>query len=892
MTVERIHSNQLKTFNLVAFPYIDRKGRYMNQERLLLKDPHDSLLKYQVQRLRPDSEITALKSKKRAGQATVRKDIPGFRVHSLGIHILCQLATFFTLGAVCKSFSVKLGKKKVYVNTNSYDKWRKLNGEALSALNVVRNPLSRFDKPKAFREEINNIHSLLRTPIEKRHAIAPGITTSKDPFELTSIALAWAKNRIESVNSRQHEPSQDNLAYRLAAFYILLSARVERACTEKVLRISDSVVAHNRRNPQEEDKKVVYMATGNPEEPYVAKEIHPTDALSSIDHPNNPIKAKLLVNEIGKKNPKLWSEFIRFLNDPVNFGSLLSTEEERLFRELEVHINSIAHAMQDQFTTESPGPQILPELKIAYAKLARSGQLNDQNINSEEASSSASLLAAFQLLRYGIISSDNDMVTLKIDLEDRSPLLCKFKISDENLFEDQELKLSYDPAYVTPLSGKLLGETHSPVSKEALEFVSQYQQLSTELKDIFEKLVQKQVESSLNRDNKKDKEALIQELLNDYREALEAAHAGMNQNLPPQEIPQQQAYLDFFTNFQFPSLANIGNYFLDGLNNFQLPFFGIDINRSIQHIARNFNQTKSRQFAEIPAKPLIAAKPEKWRKDIEHLFKLSDLLQRIGRLIKSRYLTKYEQQCVGGIEFLANGKIKVKFDNDSHSRKRRSEKEHLRITKKYFPDITVSYPGKRKEEPRMDQEVVANGQLYGQDFILSLYHVPHSNAGRGSCCVGALAQAVWGKYDPVTGEAIGPDESLNAALIQQIRNAVAQYIEDNATKFFKYVEVGGNGPLQCEVDTPESKMQAVLNHTAAIRNEEYFCIADLDAFSKIVGSPIHVISTDDIRLNKNGSLRMNKINDHYDSKVINLKLTGAHYDHMRPKKIGIKPIGA
>src|SRR5262249_55513892 len=139
----------------------------------------------------------------------------------------------------------------------------------------------------------------------------------------------------------------------------------------------------------------------------------------------------------------------------------------------------------------------------------------------------------------------------------------------------------------------------------------------------------------------------------------------------------------------------------------------------------------------------------------------------------------------------------------------------------------------------------------------------------------------FGNFDKSSGELLGPDFSCHENTLQAIRFAAAGYMKDHPEEFIDVIE-GNNKQISSVI----MRAQQIEDLSKGV----WFEKSELLAISSIVQRPIHILVDEKIRKNKNGSIAMEVINDHWDTNPIYLCMEGNHFDCMIPKRIGVQPI--
>lgn len=865
--------NQDLSYQLINSAYL-KNGKVNTQKRLIFDPGHVHF--YQVQRPQPDR--IGSKNKK---SPNYHEHILGIRVHTFAEHFFLNLLTAITFGCVKpKSLAVRLNGTTVFVNSESYRKWRNINGEALSSMGLLQ-PIdigNRFRQRVQVRHEIIYLLRYLQNeiPQPRRH---PSITSSNDPFEMASAALKWAE-RLTSTNYQFQGLSNEEkktALYRVASFFILLSARIERDCEGDYLRISDSVTAHNRRKRNERNEtKTVYELALDKDKGYKTRKFYTADALSSISTRNDPITAKKLLNSLGKRGVDAWSKFlIALIKNPIRIN-----KGDKISSALAKHIEMISKALQEQFTEENPAPTVISALKNSYAELAQSGLVTDINKRGQEAKSAVALLASFNLLKEMEIVRNGEFTNAAINYRGNPSLHLTF--SNILAFEEKPREFADAVSHLDVGQKDVLTQLIFLIFREGVPkeraFMAMYPQLSVEQSKEFLKII---------------------DLLK-----------------LPCFAPQINALSGKFDNEHHSKCSNEALQFAEWHQRLSFEDQRGFEKFLIAKIESTMIEPKKREIFIAD----FASQQEINIKTVEEFYTYLEKLERVGRLVDKRYLENNLERCLENLEinnfdnfaFPLNNMepppVHITADRPPLNlllKERRSAEEQLRMINTYFPKagLKALLPN-RKEPPRFDLRGSELRKLLNkQQYYKTLFHIVPNKAGDGDCSPGALAQGAFGKYHIASGECIGPDYSDNVAITQLIRNAIAQYMIDNNEQFQQYVEIVQKNRrlkgLQAKEDTTEAREKAVIHQAREIRGDvpqinlngdrikPWLGMTEFKAISEILGRPVHILEDKKIVLDQNGAIEMNKINDHYDAEPIYILLTEGHTELMLPKRQGI-----
>lgn len=823
--------NSSDCFKFVTHDWV-KNGKARHEKRLVFSDPSNRVLTAQVERFRKDELLARIPSEDPAASGLIQ----GIKVHSKAMHIFCEILKILTFGIVTRSIKVKIDNQVVYISLKSYEKWRHLNGETISALGVVQT-LRHKSVARERTVEIQKLVELLKTPLPKRTQIKPSITTARDPFQLVSIALKWAEIRMNLSIKRTHiHPEKyERVKHQLAAFYILLTSKIETDCEGELLRLSDQVTVTDKLITDAEAARLIESDSSklSAKELKQLSKIQPVyasyegqiyqsfintdpDTFSSPQQGNNPLAAKRCMIAYGKRIEDRWSAVIDELLKPAtaNENPRFSTQEGKEFFG---HIARLGVALRQQFNKTDALPSMMPAFKQTFLLMAKRNLINEDNLYSPSLAKGVGTLTALELLSHSSVQvNEDDTAVLTCTVDDETPIVVTYP--NDHYFSDKALKKSYEVPYINAFGGLLSGE-HAPLcTREALEFSMAYAALQPEEVFLLNEFISRRLKAQLSK-NKMS--------LGTVAETFEKELTQM------QFSPLHLKFQEFFT-------ARTGSIY----NGDFKPYL------NIKNLAAD--------------------------------------LEKIGGLIAARYWS-----CVGNIFTeavdIGNQGQAIVDEKELEAVKKltRSPAQQAETIKKYFGNMEIALPQARTE-PQIDKAFEDPSKLNNKDLLNMLFSKPKSCAATGHCCVGALAQAVFGKYEPGTGKPMGQDFSRDGAIIKKIRQAVSKYMLEHPDDFVDLVP--------CESDDPLRRKLFVGTRAHQILGNEWFGTAELMAFSCIVGRPLYVLQANSLssaswHLTKEGSITWDsKFNTHFDADPIYLMLSGGHYDHMRPKRIGKKMI--
>lgn len=865
----------------VSIIHDERKifGISIKEKRLVFQDPHGKLLNHQVKRWRPEKNQVDTKKENKGL-------ISGIKVHSKAIHILCQVLYVLSLGYLNKSISVVLEGKRIYLNTNSLQKWRRLNHEALLSLEILKSS-SRKDLAKVRQEELTALNALLKLLPKDRPKRKKTIIECSDSFEIASTAIQLARAKVGAGNIPNVDREKlESATYAIAAFYILLTSEIKvPACGEEMLEVGMRNMARNfaasedelarltdagnenlenkikeleeRRKELEEHnqdatavKKLEHKARldlnlfGSIREVYEDTQegvkrrfFNKTpDLFSSLQTRNNPVQAKKLLDEILKNNEKFALSFTStLLNSTIkDKGSVGSSAQEKEFFQ---HIMSLGTALKEQFTPQDPGALLKYVMQSSFVQILpiikKEEQTEDLNLFYK-----IGTLTAWNLLKSPstITHGSDGSQTLTCVIEEPHTLSMRFP--PKNFFDNQECSLSSKLPFINALAGKLIGEDKdTPICyNEAFDFVRAFKELFPEEVIVLEEIVKRMTLNPLeNEKGHKAPETILKELGNELGKGRS-------------EIARD------FSNARQQRLSEFGEYY---------------------HTCPPYDEEAFDQLASLYTK-----------------------LEKMGELIYYRYLTRYLNEFLEKIDFEDNGKIKINPSlYEGTLQVRRTPEEHKKMIKTYFPNFTI--PQMQKKEPPQFKPR-ENLRLASEDYLSHLFtklvnHVGSSGIG-GSCCVGALAQGIFKSEDA----------SSKREYILAIRNAASNYMKAHPEQFFGLFLGEGDYTndkrisILSEVKNPSDSQKRELNqlqtekvfrYANGIAGTDYFSHAALKAISLIIERPIYVVVEEQghipYKLESNGEIMMGmKINPEINGEVLYLHLNDIHYHGLKPKRVG------
>lgn len=256
-------------------------------------------------------------------------------------------------------------------------------------------------------------------------------------------------------------------------------------------------------------------------------------------------------------------------------------------------------------------------------------------------------------------------------------------------------------------------------------------------------------------------------------------------------------------------------------------------------------------------------------------------IESVGELISKRYLSGRLNDFISSIEFDFLGKVSSINHLDSFEPLlTRSANEHRLITERYLPGLNAPLRP-RKMSPRFDRTKDKN-------FLFAdLFHRILPKDPTGSCCVGALAQGIGGKYNPITGSSLSLDYSQDLTWINALRKGAADYMRDHPQEFFDYVD--GTDKMK-SVNDRASKIGP--NFANFWLEDGWFTLAEIKAVSSIIGRPIHIITRykSHFRLTPEGEIESIKINNHFNHEILYLYFSNPHYYLLSPRRSATIPL--
>lgn len=806
-------------FAIVPHVFI-RKGKVDQQERLVFKDPQEKMLQYQIERWKKSEEIAVIHSK----DIKEESKIEGIRLLTKLEHVCFTILRIITLGFVVKSFDIVLGNRKIYVDLGSYEKFRKYNGLDLNNLGIMQKA-GFFNICQVRRKELLALEQLLKAKLDKRPHFESSITTAKDMNEMFKCAMNWASMRIRLIPKGKMLSSQksvlDKIHHQLAAFYIIMHSKIDPGCIdgaylsiskaglkevaayphaislEEIEKINAKKPAERTKIEEEKLKKIRIVhelgTNRHTQQGHTAQILvtHP-DPLSSPLTPNDPVRAKELLQQLVKAQDNFYTQFAQHLLSPIlkQHVPIRNSAESREFRS---HIESMGKALQELYGNYNAATEkaIASTLKSSFLKLANLKIFNEDNLYMIHDISSVH--AAWLLFS----NAEFDRKKIKFSPDEDNEFTLRISSSQSFLDLTTSTNTPFSLCDGSPLTGFFNGEAGS----------------------IFTALTHSDLTNLLKQ---------------------------IKQLSPTQKLAIENKFI------------------LDA-----------------EATANDSPLTDNRLKEELSKKMKTTIND----KDFAVVKKVYNQLERVGLLIRDRFLGKYKEELEANIEFNSDGQIAtVKNSQTSVPLVRRSDEEHAQIIATYFPGKNIPLP-ERQIAPCFDPAVDNMRNLSGKKCIDALFHNPRSHGSAGNCCTGALAQAVFGQYDSITGQLLGEDVSRNSPLIRQIRQAIGNYMKSNPEDFLDVID--------CSSSDMSIKREYVLRRANLImQSTEWLTSVEIKAFSHIVGRPIHIIRSENIRINKSTNMIRTtaEFNNHFDAEPIYLYLENeSHYDHLRPRRIGSIP---
>lgn len=864
-------SNLSPAFSLLTYSH---KKNGETEKRVHISDPHNLLLTQQVEIWKP---ATPLSECLRTNKNLEAKKV-GIRVHGKVVALLFRILQFITFNQVKKCFTATLGDKIIYVNTSSYLMWRKLNGEALSVLQphkkITNSPRSCY-----WAEELNALHQMLLTPLGERPQFAPTIASATTPFQAASLALTRAQATLKRMKA---DPS---LKFQLAAFYLLLPSKLGSDCGGEFLEINPSLLARDHHisiekweelnnKPVEEltpkEKKLMHRTRllFDPKKDKRKISYIRQDLFTSAMKAAKPVEAKKILIEATKKNPKF---FVNYFKYAFNCGNVDNNHE---FAAFHAHIIKMGKALA-QFHDKDPSLGIRASFALVLPKVIEF--LKEKNLISENSIYTrpglpTSILAALHILEkatvsnlkegYLVESAVTDEVNLSLIIPEYDPLV------------DAEQAQAFSSKPLSPLSGRLVGE---PLKFDKAPYLEAVEVVRALKHDLFEEekfLLKKLVEAFA-----------LTPLIDRSSNEEKIAHALTHEPQAPvthiERTPGEAAREE-------PSLvAKLAQA------------FGWKHAAKRTHGERNQEPALPKNlkdsFLEIKKKRLEAlgiGAPAEWDEStFQQILKLAKKIVQIGHVLHVRFWQPEGQSLCNSVVFDDEGNLaSFKPPSVPGGKVKRSSQNHADSLTKYF-GITLPQTT-RQSEPALDKNNQNDNALIRSSnssaLVNALFYIPHSYGSAGSCCVGALAQALFGTYNGQRNRFEGEDPSRNNALIAKIREGVARYIKEHPEEFLDLLTEGNDFHQGA---SHEEKLRALDSLCYSIvHTNKWFTDLELKAFSSIVGRPIHAIR-DQIDFDKQkGTIKMLKINDFFDEAPIYLYQQGSHIDQMIPKRVGFENI--
>jgi hypothetical protein len=473
--------------------------------RLEFFDPHansdqpmtkqEALLNFQVYRFRKNAQ---------GGLSP----IPGIRVNSKSYHFLSQILFFLSLGYICKSFQVSLNGRIHFINMNSYNKWRDQNGDALVSLGVIIKS-DRKQMPFARKKEILNLVKLLSTPKDQRQKLEQSISTGVNAFEIAEHALKLADKKVELLKRICTEETLEKTRYELAAYYILVSSRIEQGCTE-VLRVSHHYITVDS-NPTDQDAERLANSTpqttlsdSDKEAAETIKKVKieeavsfdpsriqilrkKTDLFQDVYQGTYPVQAKKLLNQLAAGSDGFYKTFANLIANPIcGLSPVFSSPAEKALYE---HIQCLGRALRTQFTSYNTNEVILSALKSGFRQLAKENLFDEDTVL--EFGRAFSTLAALRLLSSAEAKQDDNEKRNRITCQTDDQHVLSFTFP-KGKYIDTDSNQPYFPAYLTPLSGCLRNdgiENNFATADEIFKLIQEMPLLGEKDRNILDQLV-------------------------------------------------------------------------------------------------------------------------------------------------------------------------------------------------------------------------------------------------------------------------------------------------------------------------------------------------------------------------------------------------------------------
>lgn len=890
-------------------------GIHVKDTRLVFQDPSGKLLTHEVKRWHPEKNQVESKQ----GEKGL---IVGIKTHTKATHVFYEVLYYLTFGLIKKSIQIVLDNKKIYLSSGSLQKWRRLNSETLLSLGILQ-PSNSKNFAKIRQEELTALNQLLKTPLQKRPERKKAVVECCDSFELAAKALMRAKAKMNAganLNPNMDNKQVKNATHAIAAFYILLNAEIKLpACGQEVLQIGERLEVQNFAASEEKLRKladmgrdeldnriaslenerklminqgkdvaqitkqetkarqdlqlfetirVVYEDTGNE---IKRRFLNKTpDLFSSLQTRNNPVLAKKLLNEIFKENEDFALNFTDKIIDFFMKGKEISgkqTREKKFFH----HILSLGQALQEQFTPRDPGLILKNIMQNSLFKTV--SIMTEENLYDGEQRlvHQIGTLSAWQLLKSTTEAKMgfDGSKTFTCNIGD---ILLPINFPHSNFYDNVECTKQAPLPFINALAGKFPCDD----PKTPLCYYEAYD-----------------IARSINQELFKEEVIILEEIVKRL-------------NLNPLEGEKNHVKPDAIISQIWKEL--------------------IHSRRTESEFKNNFLTSREERLVEYGHVEFEEVYAEDAFKGLITLYKK---LERIGKLISYRYLSKYINEFTKGITFNENGKSEINFEYlDELVTIPRTQEDHQKITKKYFPNFPIPQPLPRKQPPKFQQREYLN--FAASSYLDTLFtKVSNNPVGSGNCCVGALAQGIFKDQNACS----------NGTFLTKIRKAAQAYMNDNPRQFFNsgLFEDAKNTPQdfrynalvakkaekgltpeeelelkklkdsrykaliakKClspkeELELEELKIKKVQAYANSISGTEYFSLAAIKAISFIIGRPIYIVDEQSghtpYKLTQDKSIEMFKVNDQIDGEILYLHLNGIHYSSIYPKRIGTQKI--
>ncbi|MFV0340741.1 MAG: OTU domain-containing protein [Parachlamydiaceae bacterium] len=340
----------------------------------------------------------------------------GIRRHHKVTALVLRILSMLSCGAFNKVVTVRLDDRTIYVNKNSYLKWRQIQGGALLAFGVQLRANGAGTNAE-IANEIRAIHSNF-----ERRNYRPDyrfITDAEDPFSMYEAATKQAEWKIRESTGKGPLVEGDvgygvyrEIRLQLATFYAFTFAKKEAGC---IPFVSFSPKARAADGTAELDEN---------------EEFKP-DLCSSEENKVNPFLIKDQIDILINRNFNDWKAHETAIMGPL-FDELPLCETE-----IEVELlTQLKLISEHQRVFDVPGHQTL--LKNAYdetyGELVVNQWLTDENsVNFLP----ATVLAAYHLLKNGALDQDllllNNGVALQSTFEESELTLLSGNLRDEKL---------------------------------------------------------------------------------------------------------------------------------------------------------------------------------------------------------------------------------------------------------------------------------------------------------------------------------------------------------------------------------------------------------------------------------------------------------------------------